>query len=168
MILIAPLETGIFNLSLAVSFLTAEALLSQCTSYQGVRWRGGTTCHRVILGQMGSVRQAWGTCKVVVSLWARRKKLLPLVSIWSVTPILVGFHGLMPCLPHRSAHGCSEFFHCKGSAGKKYRLGSLGADILSSLMEKKNDKASCTSLLLFTYLHMVVEDSWISTVHLVF
>lgn len=50
-------------------------------------------------------------------------------------------------------------FPCKGHTGQKYCLENLGDGILSSLVEKKNDKASCTDLLLLTYLHLVMEDS---------
>lgn len=50
-------------------------------------------------------------------------------------------------------------FSCKGHSGQKYCLDSLGDDILSSLVEKKNNKACCTNLLLLTYLHLMMEDS---------
>lgn len=48
-------------------------------------------------------------------------------------------------------------FPCKGHTGQKYCLDSLGDDILSSLVEKKNYKACCTQLLLLTYLLLVME-----------
>lgn len=50
-------------------------------------------------------------------------------------------------------------FPCKGHTGQKHSLDSLGDDIFSSLMEKKNYKACCTHLLLLTYLLFVMEDS---------
>lgn len=120
------LHSRTFSLPLAVCFPTAEALLSECISYQGMRQRGTTAHHRVVLEWMDSVRLAWDTCKVIVSLWAWRKTSPSGIDLKcdSHPGGFLWFDALS--LPQISSW-LFWGFPCRGSTGPKYCLGSLRA-----------------------------------------
>lgn len=154
------LHSCMFNLLLTICFLTVEALLSECTSYSGARQRVALRSHG---GQALSVK-FWVPVELLLSFKPRQGDLslqyqfeVRLPSCW-VSMVRYPTH--LPC----TIVVC--FFLQRQYWSKIHFV--VKEPTFSHVSEKKNDKASCTGLLLLSYHHLVMESNWVSDVHLVF